>query len=49
VLAPRGLLVDFDGALTTDIFASFEAFCRAGGLERNASVVLVDHLLGASL
>ncbi len=27
-----GLLVDFGGVLTTDVFASFEAFCRAEGL-----------------
>jgi epoxide hydrolase-like predicted phosphatase len=29
----RGLLVDFGGVLTTDIFASFSAFCSAEGLE----------------
>ena len=29
----RGLLVDFGGVLTTDVFASFEAFCRAEGLD----------------
>jgi epoxide hydrolase-like predicted phosphatase len=28
-----GLLVDFGGVLTTDVFASFEAFCRAEGIE----------------
>ncbi len=28
-----GLLVDFGGVLTTNVFASFEAFCRAEGLE----------------
>ena len=27
-----GLLVDFGGVLTTDVFASFEAFCVAEGL-----------------
>lgn len=27
-----GLLVDFGGVLTTDVFASFEAFCRLEGL-----------------
>ena len=29
---PRGLLVDYGGVLTTDVFASFAAFCRAEGL-----------------
>jgi epoxide hydrolase-like predicted phosphatase len=29
----RGLLVDFGGVLTTSVFASFEAFCRAEGLD----------------
>jgi putative hydrolase of the HAD superfamily len=29
----RGLLVDFGGVLTTDVFASFAAFCRAEGLD----------------
>jgi len=28
----RGLLVDFGGVLTTDVFASFERFCAAEGL-----------------
>ena len=28
----RGLLVDFGGVLTTDVFASFERFCVAEGL-----------------
>ncbi len=28
----RGLLVDFGGVLTSDVFASFTAFCRAEGL-----------------
>lgn len=28
-----GLLVDWGGVLTTDIFASFEAFCRREGLD----------------
>jgi len=31
-LARRGLLVDFGGVLTTDIFESFQAFCEAEGL-----------------
>jgi epoxide hydrolase-like predicted phosphatase len=29
----RGLLVDWGGVLTTDVFASFRAFCEAEGLE----------------
>jgi len=29
----RGLLVDFGGVLTSDVFTSFEAFCEAEGLE----------------
>jgi epoxide hydrolase-like predicted phosphatase len=28
----RGLLVDYGGVLTTDVFASFQAFCAAEGL-----------------
>jgi epoxide hydrolase-like predicted phosphatase len=28
----RGLLVDFGGVLTTDVFSSFQAFCQAEGL-----------------
>jgi epoxide hydrolase-like predicted phosphatase len=28
----KGLLVDFGGVLTTDVFASFQAFCEAEGL-----------------
>jgi putative hydrolase of the HAD superfamily len=32
----RGLLVDFGGVLTTDIFSSFQAFCEAEGLEPDA-------------
>jgi epoxide hydrolase-like predicted phosphatase len=28
----RGLLVDFGGVLTTDVFSSFRAFCEAEGL-----------------
>jgi putative hydrolase of the HAD superfamily len=30
-----GLLIDFGGVLTTNVFASFAAFCRAEGLEEN--------------
>ncbi len=29
---PIGLLVDYGGVLTTDVFASFDAFCTAEGL-----------------
>jgi putative hydrolase of the HAD superfamily len=32
----RGLLVDFGGVLTTDVFSSFQAFCEAEGLEPGA-------------
>jgi putative hydrolase of the HAD superfamily len=32
----RGLLVDFGGVLTTNVFGSFEAFCRTEGLEPDA-------------
>jgi epoxide hydrolase-like predicted phosphatase len=32
----RGLLVDFGGVLTTDVFASFRAFCDAEGLSPHA-------------
>lgn len=32
----RGLLVDFGGVLTTDLFQSFSAFCVAEGLEPHA-------------
>lgn len=31
--APLGLLVDWGGVLTTDVFASFESFCRREGLD----------------
>ena len=31
--AVRGLLVDFGGVLTSDVFVSFEAFCRAEDLD----------------
>jgi putative hydrolase of the HAD superfamily len=33
---PSGLLVDFGGVLTTDVFASFQAFCQAEGLTEDA-------------
>jgi putative hydrolase of the HAD superfamily len=32
----RGLLVDWGGVLTTDVFASFREFCAAEGLEPDA-------------
>jgi putative hydrolase of the HAD superfamily len=32
----RGLLVDFGGVLTTDIWEGFDEFCRAEGLEEGA-------------
>ena len=32
----RGLLVDYGGVLTTDVFASFGAFCELEGLEPDA-------------
>ncbi len=31
-----GLLVDWGGVMTTDLFASFKAFCEAEGLDQNA-------------
>ena len=33
-LSVKGLLVDFGGVLTTNVFDSFRAFCAAEGLER---------------
>lgn len=33
---PRGLLVDFGGVLTTEIWSSFSAFCREAGLDEDA-------------
>jgi putative hydrolase of the HAD superfamily len=32
----RGLIVDYGGVLTTDVFASFRAFCEAEGLAPDA-------------
>jgi epoxide hydrolase-like predicted phosphatase len=34
VASRRGLLVDWGGVLTTDLFASFAAFCESEGLEQ---------------
>jgi epoxide hydrolase-like predicted phosphatase len=31
-----GLIVDWGGVMTTDVFASFEAFCRAEGMDPDA-------------
>ena len=31
-----GLLIDFGGVLTTDVFVSFQDFCRAEGIETDA-------------
>lgn len=38
--APQGLLVDFGGVLTTNIWDSFDAFCENEGLERGAVLEL---------
>jgi epoxide hydrolase-like predicted phosphatase len=32
----QGLLIDWGGVLTTDVFASFSAFCELEGLQRDA-------------
>lgn len=37
----RGLLVDFGGVLTTNVFESFRAFCRAEALDPEAFVGLL--------
>jgi epoxide hydrolase-like predicted phosphatase len=39
----RGLLVDFGGVLTTNVFESFRAFCREEGLDADAFLDLVRH------
>jgi putative hydrolase of the HAD superfamily len=39
----RGLLVDFGGVLTTNVFESFRAFCQDEGLEPNAFLELFRH------
>jgi epoxide hydrolase-like predicted phosphatase len=36
----KGLLVDFGGVLTSNVFESFRAFCRAEGLDPDAFVSL---------
>ncbi len=38
--ALRGLLVDFGGVLTTNVFDSFREFCRTEGLDEDAFVTL---------
>lgn len=40
-MALRGLLVDFGGVLTTNVFDSFRAFCEAEGLDPDAFVRLM--------
>ena len=35
-MARDGLLIDFGGVLTTNVFESFAAFCRAEGLDADA-------------
>lgn len=42
-----GLLVDFGGVLTTNVFQSFRAFCRSEGLAENAFVDLLRSDPGA--
>jgi putative hydrolase of the HAD superfamily len=37
----RGLLVDFGGVLTTNVFLSFRAFCEAEGLDPDAFLTLM--------
>jgi putative hydrolase of the HAD superfamily len=39
----KGLLVDFGGVLTTNVFDSFREFCVAEGLERDAMGKLFRH------
>ena len=39
----RGLIVDYGGVMTTDVFASFRAFCEAEGL---AADTVRDRFLG---
>ena len=39
----RGLLVDFGGVLTTNVFESFRAFCEDEGLDPNAFLDLFRH------
>lgn len=36
----KGLLVDFGGVLTTDVFESFGAFCEREGLDPNEVIRL---------
>jgi len=39
----RGLLIDFGGVLTTNVFASFAAFCRAEGLPEDRVAAAFRH------
>jgi putative hydrolase of the HAD superfamily len=39
----RGLVLDFGGVLTTNVFESFRAFCRDEGLDPEAFLNLVRH------
>jgi putative hydrolase of the HAD superfamily len=39
----RGLLVDFGGVLTTNVFESFRGFCENEGLDPNAFLELFRH------
>jgi putative hydrolase of the HAD superfamily len=39
----KGLLVDFGGVLTTNVFDSFREFCVSEGLERDAMGMLFRH------
>jgi epoxide hydrolase-like predicted phosphatase len=43
----RGLLVDFGGVLTSNVFESFRAFCQAEGLDPAAFATLMTEDAGA--
>jgi len=47
VATRRGLLIDWGGVLTTDLFASFAAFCETEGLEQAKVRDLFRHDEGA--
>ncbi len=40
-MAAKGLLVDFGGVLTTNVFESFRSFCETEGLDPNAFLTLM--------
>jgi epoxide hydrolase-like predicted phosphatase len=42
-VAERGLLVDYGGVLTSDVFAAFNVFCETEGLPRDAVRDLFRH------